>query len=173
LSPVSIISVAAVRADASQHEGADRRRDETDADLAQREEGARARDGDVGHRGQPHAAAHGRAVDAADERDRQLVEGAERVGQQARLLEVVLERSGEHGLHPAQVRAGAERRLGAGEDHQPDVPIAGQAGQGAPELVEHRGVEGVAHLGAVQGQAGDVPLHVDLDRLGHGNLGSP
>ena len=62
-------------------------------------------------------------------------------------------------LHVAQVRPGAEDVALALQEQQPQAAVRAQrrqVRQGLGQLLDHPGVEGVAHLGAVQHQARDA-----------------
>jgi len=61
------------------------------------------------------------------------------------------------GGEAADVGAGGEGAVaGAGEEDDADGGVGGELGEGALEVVEHFGVEGVEDLGAVEGDGGDV-----------------
>ena len=62
-----------------------------------------------------HPAAEGRALDAGDDRHGAGIDGLEHVGHRHRVLLVALDAERHRGTHPAEVRAGAERRSVAGE----------------------------------------------------------
>ena len=62
-----------------------------------------------------------------------------------------------------EVGTGREVAIGAGEDGSPDVVVAVDQVPGIGEAAEHLGVEGVALLGAVEGDLEDVPVALDED----------
>ncbi len=68
----------------------------------------------------------------------------------------------EHRPHqPVEVGAGREVAAGAGEDGHPHVGVAVDHVPGVAQPAEHLGVEGVALVGAVQGDGDDVAVALD------------
>ena len=69
------------------------------------------------------------------------------------LLLILGVRVGRHGL--LQVHAGAERRAGAGQDHDADAGLGGHPGQDVAQLGDQPERQGIAAFGPIQGQHGD------------------
>jgi len=63
----------------------------------------------------------------------------------------------------APVHARAEGRAGSGEDHRADVPIRSQRAEARHQLPAERHGEGVAFLGAVEGDGGDGAVAIEAD----------
>jgi hypothetical protein len=79
----------------------------------------------------------------------------------------------------AQIEAGAERRVGAGEDDGVDVLVELGGPEGGRRRPVQRGVQRVAGLGPVQGDRADPVGDDDPDQVGvhgvgrHGGVGLP
>jgi len=67
-----------------------------------------------------------------------------------------------HLLHPVQVRTGAKGRAVRGQHDGAHHVAASQPLEGARQFGDRRLVEGIAHIGAVQGHGGDIALDDQL-----------
>jgi hypothetical protein len=125
--------------------------------------------GDIADRHHAHAAAKRLALDPADQRLRQLVEGLEHEGELGRLGDSLVPGGGLLIAHPAKVAAGAEAGARAGQDDGADGGVGGKFGGGVCQLGDHPGIQGVVLFGPVQGQGGDpAGITGDRDRfVGH------
>ena len=135
------------------------RRRDAERHLGMAEARGRRRQADVARRRQRRAAAQRRSIDRRDRRDRQLAERGEE------LLRALEEVAPVVGVAPelAAVHARAEGRAGSGEDHRAGVPIRGQGAKARCQLAAQRHGEGVALLGAIEGDEGDGPVAVEAD----------
>ena len=123
-----------------------------------------------------HAAGDGVAVDGGDDRlfrvevAQQGAAGGARVRQQPFVpLVLRLPRPGEQRDEPPQVRTGAEGGAGAGQHGNPHLRIVTHL---PPSLVKahgHLGIDGVAHLRAIEGDEGDMPPPFVVEHR-HGRL---
>ena len=69
----------------------------------------------------------------------------------------------------ARVGAGAEGLAAAADDDRAQVGrLGGEALEGGGEFGDEDAVEGVAHIGPVEPDAGDRAGAFDAERLGHG-----
>ncbi len=136
--------------------GRDDRRDDAEQHLGEPEGRGLGADGDVADGREAGAAAQRVAVDAADERLRQLVQRSVHRVHARGVGDVLVERPVLHRPHPVEVGAGAEHGAGPGEDDDPDRVVGAQGLRGARQLGDERRVEGVADLGAVHGDGGDA-----------------
>ena len=111
---------------------------------------------------QGEAEADGDAVHRGEERDRQVDEAVE---QPHEALPGPLDGGpGGDGGHFGQVLPGGEGRAPAGEHDGADGLVGVGGAQGRGHLVVHRRVEGVAHLGPVEGDHADAGRGLlDLD----------
>src|SRR5690606_40285392 len=71
------------------------------------------------------------------------------------------------GTELLQVEAGAERRVGPGEDDDVDVGVGVGPADGLGQQPPHLGGQGVADLGAVEGHGGDAVGHLVQHDVGH------
>ena len=141
--------------------GDDERRDDRwqDPETRLREPEARAALGDdeVCDSTQAHPAAKRGALHPRDDRDRAGVDGLEHVGHAHRVLLVALDVERARRPHPVEVRAGAERRPVAREDHAAQIrrrlPRKGR--ERRSQLGDERRIERVVDLRAGQRHPGD------------------
>src|SRR6185295_18857169 len=132
---------------------ADRRRQEAEPCLAEREGDALGDDADVAHRGDAQAAGVAVAVDARDHRHRAAVERPQHLGQTRRVGVVLLPRERRRLAHRAEIGAGAERLAAAADDDRAHAVVGGERSERRRQLADQRGVEGVPDLGAVEPDA--------------------
>ena len=149
---------------------ADRRRQQAEARFAERERHAVGDDADVAHRGEAQAAGVAVAVDARDHRHRAAVHRPQHLGERARVGVVLLPGEVAGLAHEGEVGAGAERLAAAAEDDRADVGVAGERAERRRQLADERAVDGVAHLGAVEPDAGHRPVAFDPQRRRHAPL---
>ena len=112
-------------------------------------------DDDVADRGEAGAAAERRAVDAADERNRQPIERLEHPRHRARVAHVLVARVGDHLRHPRQVRAGAEHLARAREHRHARGAVGRHRRRPRGQLRDQLLVERVAHLRPIERDADD------------------
>ena len=130
---------------------ADGGRDEAEPGFAQAELRIGRRDRDVAGGNQPHAARVHIAVHARDHRLRTLVDRVQHVGQAQGIGFVLVEGVAGHLLHPVEVGTGTKRRALRAEDHHAHLGIAVERDEGLVQGGDQSLVEGIAHLGTVEG----------------------
>ena len=141
---------------------------DAELDLGQAERGAVAGDDDVGAQRQFQPAAEREAFDGGDHRLRAVHDGAPVFLLVARHD---LDRAGLR--HLADVGAGGEHRVRAGDDQAADRRVGGMAGDLVGEPRAHLEIERIAHLRPIEPQHGDgVRRAFDEERIrrGHGGL---
>ena len=138
-------------------EDGDHRRDDADADLAEGEQRRVGGDRQVARRNQTDAAAEGVAVDAPDDGLRRLPDRPQHLDE--RMV-------GGADAPALQVRAGAERGPGAGEDDGPHLRRGERRGEVLAELGDQRIGERVPPLGLVERDPGGVAAQL-VERGGH------
>jgi hypothetical protein len=151
-------------ADLREHVGRDRRRHQPEFHLGEPEHGVVGGDHDVADGHQAGAAAERRPVDPADERNRQRVERFEKRREARRIAQVLLAREGDGFGHPRQVRARGKRLACPGEHGHAHIVAARQAARPVRELGNQRRVEGVSHVGPVEGDVLDKTLAASGNR---------
>ena len=104
-------------------------------------------DRDVGARDEAGAAAERVALNARDDRSRAAVDRLQHPAQGVRVGDVRVEVEVDRGAHPLDVRAGAEARPVAREQHRSRLADVDER---LGELGDQRGVEGVARLRAAR-----------------------
>ena len=152
------------RTDRPQHVGRDRRRDQAEPHLGERERRALGGDRDVGARDETGTPAERRAVDPRHDGLRACVDGLEGGRHPFRVRDVLL--SGELATrrHPVEIGTGAERGARPTQDHDPDHRVGCQFAEGIGERLEERRIQRVPAIGTVQGHGRDRALSDDLER---------
>ena len=140
-------------------------------------------DADVDAAEHLHAAGHAGPVDRRDDRLVELEVAQHGVGAVAQLAAVdlvdlagrdLLLQLGDLRDVGLEVGAGHEVAVDAGDDRHPVVGVVAEAPPGVGEVAEVVEVEGVAGLGPVDGDAGDVPVDLlVVDRHGGCEARSP
>ncbi len=102
-------------------------------------------------------------MNARDRRLRERVQPGEHGAEGHRVLAVLIEIQLAHSLHPVQIGAGTEHLSAAREHHRPHCRILLQFAESGGKLGDHRFVEGVAHVGAVEPKDGDAQAGLDFD----------
>ena len=152
------------RTDRPQHVGRDRRRDQAEPHLRERERRALGGDRDVGARDEAGAPAERRAVDPRHDRLRARVDGLEGGRHPFRVRDVLLPGELATRRHPVEIGTGAERGARPAQDHDPDHRVGCQVAEGLGQRLEERGIQRVPAIGAVQGHGRDRALSDDLER---------
>ena len=104
-------------------------------------------DRDVGAGDEARPAAERVSLNARDDRSGAAVDRLQHPAQGVRVRDVRVEVEVDRGTHPLDVRAGAEARPVAGEQHRPRLADVDER---LGELGDQRGVEGVAGLRAAR-----------------------
>ena len=123
----------------------------------------------MGEQGEAEPDRH--AVDGGEQRDREIDEAVEQAHE---ALPGALDGgAGGDGRHFGQVLAGGEGGAAAGQDDGADGLVAVGGAQRGGDLVVHGGVEGVAHLGPIEGDDADAGRRLlDLDPAVGPSVGS-
>ena len=128
------------------------------------ERGAFGRDEEVAGERELESAGDARAVDRADHRLAHLPERGE--GRDRRVIGATHE-VGRVLPELAQIQSGAERGIGAGEDHDVDVGVTVGGGQRGPGLALERDAQCVTGLGPVERDGANPVNGVDQHELCH------
>ena len=142
-------------ADLGENERRDDGRDDPETHLGEPEDRVGPRNGDVGARHEPAAAAEREAVHAADHRRGARVDRLEHGVQPHRVLDVLVVGEVDRRSLPLDVRAGAERWPLAFEEHRARVSDVRER---VGELGDEVGVESVATLRLRERHSQDVPV---------------
>ncbi len=149
------------RADLREDERRDHSRDDPEPDLREAEHRIGPRDRDVGAGDETRAAAEREAVHAADHGSRAGVDRLEHPVEAHRVGDVLLVGQVDRRALPLDVRAGAERRPVAFEQHGSRIA---DVREGLRELGDERRVECIAPLGLRERHAEEVPVPLDPQR---------
>ena len=166
--PVRHISIALGLADeARQALGSAEPGDDAELDLGLAEARGIGGEDEVAHHRQLAPAAERVAGDGGDDRLAAAEEGL-RLGRQEILAEHIHEPLG---LHVLDVGAGREGLLVAGQDHRADGLVAIERAERGAELAHQLRIQGVEHVGAIEGDQPHPVAGFDADgRIGHGSL---
>ena len=140
------------------------------ARFAEAERDAIDGDPDIAHRGQAEAAGVAVAVDAGDHRHRAREHRPQHRRQRLGVGAVLRPGVGADLAHEGEVGASAEGLAAAAEDdraHAAGLGLRSECSEGGAELADQRAVEGVAHVGAVEPDAGDAARALDAKRVRH------
>ena len=156
------VAAGGALADLPDRVGRDHRRDDPELHLGEGEDGPLVGERDVGGGHEAGAAAEGVPLDERDHGRRAGVDRVEHPPQRVRVGDVLVVGEGDRAAHPLDVGAGAEARPVAREH---DGTRLADVDERLGELLDQRRVEGVARLGAGQGDAEDVVVPFDPQRV--------
>jgi hypothetical protein len=156
-------------ADPPQDERRNHRRHDPELHLRETENGVIDGHGDVTDGRQAGAAAQRGTLDAANERDGQGIERAVHRRRGGGIAHVLVVGVGDDFRHPREVGAGAEHLARAAQHCHADVSILRDGAGPIGQLGNHRFVEGVSHVRAIEREPRDrsVPLGQEIV-VGHG-----
>ncbi len=146
------------------------RRHQAELDLGQGELRRVHGDRDIAAGNQADTAAIGGAVDAADRRLGQELQGTHQGGEPERVGQVLFLAGSGHATHPLQVGARREARAFAAQYHGAHGRVVADGEQGIGQLGDQPVVEGVVHLRPVHDQLGHRPPASHGNETGHDHL---